>query len=248
MQSFRQIIRTATEDFGRPAKIFTEPGDWRHEIKFAFPFWMEPSARLQLLRSSSGFRTSYPSRTVNNIYFDTVDQQAVRSNFAGVGDRAKVRLRWYSDTRVAVNPVLEVKIKERGVGKKLHHPLHGEFDLTQFSWSGLRQTISEEADPEIIQHFGSTRQPMLFNSYRRQYFETFDKTVRATIDTDIRSCTQRETTRPRLEFITPPSTTMVVELKAAVAEEKNLREASKSLGWRVGRHSKYIRGIFNRFG
>ena len=244
----RHITRILNSQTAGRSQHSDRSGEWRLEIKYAFPFRMEPSARLQLLLNSSGFRTSYSPRTVNNIYFDTIDQQAVRSNFAGIGDRAKVRLRWYGDTTIATDPVLEVKIKHRGAGRKLRHLIPGEVDLEKISWSGLRQVISAGAEPDVVRHLEVARQPMLFNSYRRQYFETFDRTVRATIDTDIRSRTQRDTTKPKLHHITPPSATIVVELKAAVGEERSLREVSKGLGWRSGKHSKYVRGIFSQIG
>lgn len=244
----QNLVRTVDSGIAGPTQYSDRSGDWRLEIKFAIPFRMEPTARLQLLLNPSGFRTSYPPRIVNNIYFDTVDQQAVRSNFAGIENRAKVRLRWYGDTTVATDSVLEIKIKNRGAGTKLHHAIPGEIDLTNISWSELRHLVTAGAEPAVLRHLEYTRQPMLFNSYSRQYFETFDQTVRATIDTNIRSRPQRESTKPRLKIITPPSATIVVELKAAVTEERNLREVARSLGWRAGRHSKYVRGIFAKIG
>lgn len=244
--ALRNFVKTVDGKISGPTQYSDMSGDWRLEMKFAIPFRMEPTARLQLSRNQSAFRTAYPPRIVINIYFDTVDQQAVRSNFAGIGDRAKVRLRWYGDLTVANDPVLEVKIKNRGAGSKLYHSMPGVIDLAEMSWSDLRHTISKGAEPAVAKHWESTRQAMLFNSYHRRYFETYDRKVRATIDTDIRARAQRETTRPKLEFNTPASATIVVELKASVANESELRAVVKGLGWRVGRHSKYVRGIFGR--
>ena len=58
------------------------------------------------------FYQPYPPRYVNNLYLDTEGLDNYQDNVSGVGDRRKVRLRWYGDLFGDVDrPVLEFKIK-----------------------------------------------------------------------------------------------------------------------------------------
>ena len=210
------------------------------------PPWAESNARLQILNSDTGFRRSYPSRIVNNIYFDSIDHQAVQSNFSGIGERAKVRLRWYGDTTSPVNPVLEIKVKSHGAGTKLRHPISTQARLGEMTWDEIRELISSDAEASIRRYIKISDHPMLFNTYSRQYYETYDQTVRATIDTEIRSRPQSDLLRPGLTHVSQPAGNLVVELKADVSNEQQLREAARSLTWRAGKHSKYIRGLYRQ--
>ena len=239
-------VSSGFTDFSTAALKSSRSEDWRLEIKFVLPFWAESNAQLQLLNSDTGFRRSYPSRIVNNIYFDSIDHQAVQSNFSGIGERAKVRLRWYGDTTAPVNSVLEIKLKSRGAGTKLRHIISTQARLDDMTWDEIRKMISSGAEPSIKRHLETSDRPMLFNTYSRRYYESYDATVRATIDTEIRSRRQSDLTRPRLTYIAQPAGDIVVELKAQIRNEQQLREAARSLAWRAGKHSKYIRGLYRQ--
>ena len=71
---------------------------------------------LWMVRSHSyGLFEVYPSRYINNIYFDTNCLKSYVDNVEGVSDRHKIRLRWYGNDREQLtNSRLEIKIK-RGV-------------------------------------------------------------------------------------------------------------------------------------
>lgn len=241
-----KFVRSGITDFSIPVSKPSRSEDWRLEMKFVLPLWAEPNARLQLLNSDTGFRRSYPSRIVNNIYFDSIDHQAVQSNFSGIGERAKVRLRWYGDTTSPVNSVLEIKLKSRGAGSKLRNIISTQARFGDMAWDEIRKMISSGAEPSIRRHLETSHLPMLFNTYSRQYYESYDQTVRATIDTEIRSRRQSDLIRPELTHIAPPAGNIVVELKAHISNEQQLREAARSLAWRAGKHSKYIRGLYRQ--
>lgn len=241
-----KFVSSGFTDFSAPALKSLHSEDWRLEIKFVLPFWAESNARLQLLNSDTGFRRSYPSRIVNNIYFDSIDHQAVRSNFSGIGERAKVRLRWYGDTTSPVNSVLEIKLKSHGAGTKLRHIISTQAHLDEMTWGDIRKMISSGAKAPIKRHIETSDRPILFNTYSRRYYESYDQTVRATIDTEIKSRRQSNLSRPRLTHISQPTGDIVVELKAQIRNEEQLREAARSLGWRAVKHSKYIRGFYRQ--
>ena len=248
VSSFRHLLRSPVQLVRDSREMLIGDDEWRFEIKYPLKDFEETSVRSRILNNPAGFRSPYPPRTVNNIYFDSEDQLAVRANLGGLGERSKVRLRWYGDPGSIKGPVLEIKIKSRGAGNKLRIPIDPDLNLTPLSWQEIHQVLLDHSDPTVRQYLDSSRRPMMFNSYSREYYESFDHKVRATIDTNIRSASQYNTATPRLEFMIPVKRTIVVELKASVEEERKLRQVSGSLGWRAGRHSKYANGVLGSLG
>ena len=50
---------------------------------------------------------------MNNIYFDSLDKDNYQNNIDGIGDRHKVRIRWYNNFFGYVKePKLEIKSKK----------------------------------------------------------------------------------------------------------------------------------------
>ena len=64
-----------------------------------------------LLRSQLLFRSQYPTRNVNSIYFDTHDYISIRQNLDGVSDK-KIRIRWYGNREIINNQLLKLKLKK----------------------------------------------------------------------------------------------------------------------------------------
>ena len=60
----------------------------------------------------SGFRETYPSRWVNNIYLDSHGLDDYHDHVTGLADRSKSRIRWYGDLSGSIpKPVFERKFK-----------------------------------------------------------------------------------------------------------------------------------------
>ena len=91
----------------------------RHEIKFVTSplsmLWIENWVRSH----PAGFFEPYPSRQVNNVYFDGFGLGAYQENLSGASSRDKVRLRWYGEVEDAESGVIEVKRRRSGLGWKL---------------------------------------------------------------------------------------------------------------------------------
>ena len=68
-----------------------------------------------LLRSNLFFRTQYPLRKVNSVYFDTYNYSSIRQNLDGVSYK-KDKIRWYGNKNIMNNPLIEIK---KGVLKHL---------------------------------------------------------------------------------------------------------------------------------
>lgn len=105
------------------------------------------------------------SYVVKNLYFDTTGLSHAREKVEGVGDRSKVRLRFYPDGR----SVLEVKQRCGDKGRKWRDPVLEPEGL-------IRGTV-------LHPWIGSLR-PVIYVEYVREEFETDE--LRVTIDRELR--------------------------------------------------------------
>ena len=83
----------------------------RHELKMTADGHWLAQARTWIRLHPAGFRTTFPTRLVNNLYLDTPHLNSFNANQAGVSTRQKLRLRWYGEmTTITESPVLEMQI------------------------------------------------------------------------------------------------------------------------------------------
>ncbi|MCB8945978.1 MAG: polyphosphate polymerase domain-containing protein [Ardenticatenaceae bacterium] len=234
------------------------PASLRYELKLTCDASYLAQARTWLRLHPEGFRTAFPPRLVNSLYLDTPALNSFNANLAGVGERQKLRLRWYGeigDWRLETdacpspitNPTLELKYKQNLLGGKRQQVLACVWDW-QRPFSHLLATIQQTADPEWQQWLTATTQPTLINRYHREYYVTVDGAIRATLDYNQMAYDQRLSPRPNLQHPLPLPDLVVIELKAAP-------EHSERLQWAVGRfpiprsrNSKYVNGILGGLG
>ena len=188
-------------------------------------------------------RPTYPPRFVNNIYFDTETLALVSEALAGVAARVKVRFRWYGDARIIERGALELKFKQGLVGWKLSHPVRRGADLAAVSWTELRAWIRAELDGEFRDRLDVAYRPVLINRYWRQYFESLDGKIRATIDSRMSVHPQMLTSRPNLVFAAPERGSIVLEIKAGPEAWDELPDILNDFPVRVTKHSKYVNGV-----
>lgn len=192
------------------------------------------------------WRVSYPSRQVNNVYFDSPDLHDLNANLSGVGRREKLRLRWYGlDVAHIADAQLELKCKEGLAGWKEFAFFDGLLDLTGSLWpallSALHQGLPQHARLWLDRRAG----PVLINSYQRAYYETPDGVLRLTLDTQLCAYDQRFSLLPNLSRLVLQPEQMVVELKGPV-DDASMRRLSQVLATfpaRVDRFSKYLHGV-----
>ena len=72
----------------------------RYEKKYICSDLLTSQARLVIKSLPSQFIQSFSPRIVNNIYFDSLDKDNYKNNIEGIGDRHKVRIRWYNNLLV----------------------------------------------------------------------------------------------------------------------------------------------------
>jgi hypothetical protein len=149
---------------------------------------------------------AYPPRQVNNVYFDTATFTGLNANVDGVGDRAKLRLRWYGDevTRIA-DAHLELKRKQGMAGWKESAAITGDFNLTALTWPAFTSALRRADAPEARRWLERFTIPALINAYHRAYYATPDGVLRLTVDTDLHAYDQRASNCPNLRRPAPPS-------------------------------------------
>ena len=90
----------------------------RFEIKSSYPPYFDSQVLAWVKSHVMGFRTAFPPRRVNNVYFDTLDLLALDENIAGISQRCKVRYRWYGHHQLPEAGALEFKNKHTALGWK----------------------------------------------------------------------------------------------------------------------------------
>ena len=224
-----------------PVSIQREPV--RYELKIRCPSLYRPQIEAWVRTHWAHWRVRYPPRQVNNIYFDTLDSQNVEDNLDGVGERRKLRLRWYGPSLERVTDArLELKCREGAVGWKEIWPVEVDLDLNRGAWPEICARLRAAADPRIVIALTTTA-PTLINCYHRAYYATPDEAVRLTIDSDLRAYDQRFSVRPNLSRAARMPDWVIVELKAVAEHLPRLADILADFPFRPDRCSKYVSGV-----
>jgi len=215
----------------------------RHEVKFAAYSTEYARLRHWLMLHPVGFFSPYPDRQVNNVYFDTFDYRAYAENLAGVSERSKVRYRWYGDAAGPGPGSLEVKQKKNHFGWKQRFAVkrapHSEGD----EWPDIRASIRDQISPAGQLWLDHNPLPVMLNRYQREYFESGDRRIRATIDTCQQVFDQRSGRLPNFYKQAITQDTLVVEFKFARADRQDAVSLLAHMPLRIGRHSKYMNAV-----
>lgn len=219
------------------------PSESRYEIKFSASEVHRARLEQWLHTHPAGFRTAFPARWVNNIYFDSFDYDAVWENLSGVSNRTKIRFRWYGESLNTRPGAIELKCKRNLFGWKRVHRLDEDLGLGSKSWreiySGLRKAIPEDLRCYLDAH------PLvvLINRYRRRYFVSGDGRIRATVDWKQAVWDQRCNAYPNLDRPANMPRSVILEIKFDRGDRELASRVLQTLPIRVGRHSKYVVGV-----
>ena len=195
--------------------------DWRFEKKIPLGSGDVHQIEALLLTHPMGLVTAYPARTVHNVYFDTPDLACYNAHLAGHEARVKWRLRSYDG---GPWKQLEEKRKLGDHGDKRFYPAQEAIQSLE-----LQQGI-------LLNE--SLMYPVLENTYHRRYFHAPGWGIRVTIDTDIKfSAAGSQLWQTDYDYVA------VVEVKYALESAKLGQDFLLHLPWRLGRFSKYVRGI-----
>ena len=182
--------RSATQDRVTGAEAAT-----REERKYPFP-----AARAALLTAWLDARLPrdprYPQGVITSCYYDTPELDAYQESADGEFRKRKLRLRWYGDP---IDPLagvwLEVKSREgvRSFKQRARFPtpgVAGPLEVAIPSRDELvawLRTLDEQSGPLL----DPTIEPTALIRYRRIRWQSTDRRVRASLDTDVHAATPR---------------------------------------------------------
>ena len=169
-----------------PKTNLSDVENFRYEKKFVTSELFLYEVEHLIKHNPLVFSEMYNKRTVNNIYLDSIDYKNYREHIEGTSQRLKVRIRWYGETFGFIkNPVLELKIKNNELNKKLHFSLDPFVLDKSFSLDLLQKVFLNSKLPKWLIEKLRLFFPTLLNSYKRKYFVSADKKHRITLDWDM---------------------------------------------------------------
>ena len=180
------------------------------------------------------FHNPYKNRTVNSIYFDTNDYSFLRANIDGISSRKKIRIRWYnSDLN---NIFFEEKVKRNFLVSKKIERINFLFYIKSFQES-LDKYLNSEINNNLID---SNYKIVLKTNYKRSYWLSNDKKIRATIDTNLKTSPGYDLDK---NIYLSDS---ILEFKYLPRHENYFRNFFKEIesGLRAVKYSKYVRSFF----
>ena len=203
----------------------------RFENKFIFSRGDEKNFRSLV---TNGFlRKLYENRIVNSIYYDTIALDNLYHNINGSDNRVKYRVRWYNQINNS-EVFFEKKIKSGLITKKKKISLG--FFSSHFL---LRKYLKSENFLKKINTYTTQNLiEVLAVSYERAYFGDFEKKLRVTFDTKIK--TQKRNMDTFFEIDSD-----ILELKYDLTESNFVKNKIKKTNFnlRNQKFSKYVRSF-----
>ena len=133
------------------------------------------------------FVKDYEKRIINSIYFDTDELEMYFKNIDGLSTREKYRIRWYGNTNIIKDPVLEVKERLIMGEKSLYRlDIQSQLDLSKLdSLNSLTNIINKELCNKEDFLFKNLR-PKIIVTYLWYYYKSKVYDLRLTLDRDIK--------------------------------------------------------------
>ena len=217
--------------------------EFRYERKFLVDQLDSHQVRALVKLHPCMFYQPYPPRYVNNLYLDTVGLENYLDNVSGVGERRKVRIRWYGDLfREIGEPNLEFKIKSGLVGTKRIYPFAPFILGDRFSHRYYQETLLQSALPDAVKRYMRDLNVVLCNRYYRWYFVTKDQRFRVTVDTEM-TFYQVKRGNNRFAHKHVDHNHVVVEIKYEKPLDAQADRVAGFLPFSMTKNSKYVTGI-----
>ena len=217
--------------------------DARYERKFVVEGIGPKEVEKIIQFNPAMFSEIFYERSVNNIYFDSINQDSYLGNVDGDFERLKIRVRWYGKMGGLIeNPILEVKIKKGEIGKKLIFPLKKFMVDRNFSKKYFKKEVLDKSKlPKWILEKLRRYNFSLLNHYRRKYFISLDKKYRITLDKNLIFSEIKNSNNLFMNKIKEEK--IVLELKYDRKDDEKAKEVTQKLLFRLSKNSKFVSGI-----
>lgn len=215
----------------------------RYERKFLVTEMFYQDVEQQVRLHPASFSPIFFPRYINNIYFDTHEMDFFHDNVSGKGSRKKARIRWYGDqTGFVDKPVLEFKVREGMLGDKLSFKLK-PFQVDKFITADVLKDVFRESDlPDWARELLIQLKPALLNRYRRQYYQSFDKRFRITLDNELSYHLIGNGNNNMMQHFVNKDD-VIVELKYERIYDDIAPEVTNKIPFRLTKSSKYVNGF-----
>lgn len=223
---------------------FDVPNKSRYEIKFIC-YDQNYFAILNWIKLNQlNFRKEYPSREINNIYFDSIDNKFYSDNIYGISSRLKIRYRWYGPLDQKNDGKLEFKYKRNLFGWKKNFLIKSKIINENLNWKSIKNIISDNLNSIYKDFFINNSNPQIINSYKRDYFISFNKKIRITVDKKHKIFDQRMYNFPNFKKRKLKQNYLVVEFKFNRKDLIYYKELlHKFIPIQISKNSKYINGL-----
>ena len=180
--------------------------------------------------------------TVRSVYFDDLRWNAYYANVDGLGDRRKVRVRWYDQDLPGSSVFLEVKWRRNRLTGKRRMKLSLDGSFSEWSYRKWYQELLRVAPGEMLPELLQYSEPKILVEYRREHFVSSDGQLRCTLDYELKFYDQ--TGRQFVSNLFPirMPNFLVLEGKTPIGRERELKELFAPLTLRAERCSKYVLG------
>tara|TARA_B100000029_G_scaffold102299_1_gene92656 strand:- start:2588 stop:3379 length:792 start_codon:yes stop_codon:yes gene_type:complete len=212
----------------------------RVEVKF-----VAPHADLDALRhvlAANGRRLIYNEQvsTVRSVYFDDVRLSSCHENFGGVGQRRKVRLRWYDSLEPPETVFLEVKWRNNRITGKHRHQLACDAPLANRPLGFWHADLLHAAPSELIPDLLTASEPVVMVEYKREHFADPHSSLRVTLDYDLAFYDQTGRSRLSTSFPIRMDGAVLIESKTRPGASREARDFLHPLAPRISAFSKYV--------
>lgn len=214
-----------------------ERHEWKHRINYADLLALRARLRTVLRPDGHGVDGRY---AVRSLYFDDLQDTALREKLDGIDRREKFRIRYYNGDTSLIR--LEKKSKRGGLGDKRSAPLTAAEG--QAIVEGRLDWMPESAHPLVRELYlkmtARGLRPKTIVDYTREAFVFAPGNVRVTLDYDIRTglcCT--DFLSPRCVTIPAGDAPMILEVKWDAFLPEIVRDAVRLPGRRAAAFSKY---------
>jgi len=215
----------------------------RREIKYAFPE-SDMVDELRHLLSASCKRVIYnrPVSEVRSIYFDDWQKRLLYANINGIGNRKKIRIRWYDQKHPSKDFYFEIKWRKSYITGKHRFQIKSPEDLGRIPYKEIVKKLLNILPNDHLGMFSLHSEPIVIVEYKREHFISPDEILRLTLDYDLMFYDQYGKKYPNLRFGIPKNNFVVIEGKGDPKVINNLKKLLYPFKPRATRCSKYAHG------
>ena len=211
--------------------------EWKHELNVADLLVLRSRLSAVMERDPHAVGGRYQIRS---LYFDNIDDKALREKIDGVNQREKFRIRMYNGDPSVIH--LEKKAKNNGLGAKFSADLTAE--ETQKIIDGDLSWMADSGRPLVQELYSKMLsdgiRPKTIVDYVREPFIYGPGNVRVTLDYDIRTgMSSTDFLDPNAVTIPAGDAPILVEVKWDEFLPSIIKDAVSLPGRRVGSFSKY---------